>query len=581
MHSSDLAQFFENFANLLEIQGNEEDSFPIIAYRRAAETLRDHEGDILTLIHEGKLHTLHGIGKGIEDRARELVENGKVEDYVKLTKKIPESILDVLKVPFLGPKKAAVLFKELKVKDIPSLKKAIKSGKIEKLPGFGKKTVEKFEEGLKIMEKIQGRTLLGLSIPIVEDLLKELKKCKEIKKMEVAGSFRRREDSIGDVDILVIAKNRSKFADFVTELPEVSEVIGKGDTKISVRLESGLQVDFRMIEEDHWGASLQYFTGSKQHNIEMRSYAKEKGLKVSEYGVFETRSAGSVTRAVHDKKQIAGKTEAEVYKSLGMDLIPPELRQSSGEIDAALNHKLPDLIKLDDIRGDLHVHSTWSDGHATIEEMAKAADKLGLEYICISDHSPGLSVAGGPKTKADVLKKKKEIEEVQKKVKVKILCGTEVDIKADGSLDYSDDILKLFDIVIAAIHSGFSSDNTERLIAAIEHPLVHAIAHPTGRMIGSRKSYDLNEELLYKKAAESGTWLEINGQPTRMDLPASMVRKAKDAGCKFLIASDAHAVKEFSFLDLGVSVAKRGWLDKSDAVNAMELKKVLSARKTA
>jgi DNA polymerase (family 10) len=583
MHPSSLAQFFEDFAALLEIRGDEDDAFPILAYKRAAEVFREYEGDILKLIKEEKLHTLHGIGKRIEEKAKELIDTGKVKEYEVLKKEVPETLLDVLKVPFLGPKKAAALFHELKVKDIPTLKKALKSGKAEKLPRFGKKTVEKFEEGLKLLDRMTGRTLIGDAIPVVDELLKTLKKCKEITKMEVAGSFRRREETIGDIDILTTVKNRTKVADFITKLKDVEQVLGKGDTKVSVLLQSGLQVDVRMIDPKCYGAALQYFTGSKAHNVELRAYAKSKGFKISEYGIFKVSDDVILSSSKDDTKAkeefVGGKTEQELYEALKMDLVPPELRQASGEIDAALNHELPNLIERADIKGDLHVHSTWSDGHHSIEEMAKTAEKLGHEYICISDHSPGLIIAQGPKTKADVQKKIKEIEAVQKKVKIKILCGTEVDIKTDGTLDYPDSVLKLFDIVIASIHSGFTKDNTDRLLKAMEHPLVHAIGHPTGRMIGSRQSYALDEDALYKKAVETGTWLEINGQPSRLDLPFTMSRKAKAAGVKFIISTDAHSTKNLELMDLGVSTARRGWIEKKDVVNTLSLKQFLNARK--
>jgi DNA polymerase (family X) len=596
MHPSELSQFFEDFAALLEIRGNEEDSFPILAYKRAAETLRDHEGDIEKLVQEGKLHTLPGIGKRIEEKTGELMKTGKVQEYEELINEVPETLLDVLKVPFLGPKKASALFHELKVKDLASLEKALKSGKAEKLPRFGKKTVDKFLDGLKLLEKIKGRTLLGDAIPIVNDLLTQLKKCKDIQTMEVAGSYRRHEETIGDIDILTTVKNAEKVADFVAKLPDVEHILGKGDTKVSVLMKSGLQVDVRMVEKKSYGAALQYFTGSKAHNVELRAYAKSKGYKISEYGIFRVKDNDAILRGHHDDTEnhktrsreprlsateefIAGTSEAELYETIGMDFIPPELRQASGEIEAALNHELPKLVETGDIKGDLHCHSTWSDGKNSIEEMARSAEKKGYAYIAISDHSPSLAITGGPKTKADVLKKKKEIEAVQKKVKITILCGTEVDIMKDGSLDYPDEILKEFDIVIAAIHSAFEGDQTERLLKAIRHPLVHAIAHPTSRKIGERQAIQFDEDAIYSAAAQTGTWLEINGQPVRLDLPYTMVRKAKNMGVKFIVSSDAHSIRNLDLMDLGISVARRGWLEKKDVVNTLSQEKFLSARK--
>ena len=574
MHPSELATFFQNFADLLEIRGREEDGFPIIAYRRAVDVLQDHEGDILKLIKEEKLHTLPGIGKGIEVKAKELIDTGKVKEYEVLKKQVPESVLDLLRIPSLGPKKASALFNELKVKDIEGLKKAIGSGKAEKLPRFGKKTVEKFTKGMKMLEKMKGRTLLGDATIVVEALLKELKKCKEITKMEVAGSFRRREETVGDIDILTTVKDTSKVADFITSLKDVEQVLGKGDTKISVLLNTGLQVDVRMIEPKSYGAALQYFTGSKAHNVELRTYAKENGFKINEYGIFPSSNPPGV------ESPFDASRESAIYETLKMNFIPPELRQANGEIKSALDHKLPDLIELEDIKGDLHVHSSWSsDAKGSIEEMAKTAEDLGYEYICITDHSVSIGIAAGPKTKTEVIKKKKEIEKAQKKLKIKILCGTEVDIKSDGSLDYSDDILKEMDFVIAAIHSSFDKDNTDRLISAINHPLVHAIAHPTGRLLGKRNAYPFDEDKVYKEAKKNNVWLEINAHPSRLDLPSSMCRKAKAAGCKFIINTDAHRGGGLSFMHFGVSTASRGWIEKSDVVNTMPLKKFLGELK--
>jgi DNA polymerase (family 10) len=596
----DVPDVIEKIGELLEIRGKEADAFRIRAYKRAAQALRDHSGEIERLVKEGTLTELAGIGDAIAEKVAEYLETGRIKAYEDLKKKMPEGLLELLSVPSLGPKKVKLLYQKLNVKSITDLKRVIAAGKLLGLPGIQERMIEKIKEGIALVEEIGRRRLLGEIKGMVEELLHEFKKCKTITRMDVGGSYRRREETIGDIDVLVLAKKRNEVAAFVRKLPNLEKVIAEGEKKISFLLKGNLQTDIRMIEEEEWGAALQYFTGSKAHNVELRSYAKSKGMKVSEYGVFRTKTPrfqdSKIPRSVRrsTEERIAGRTEEEVYKALGMDYIEPELRQGSGEIQAALAGRLPKLVELKDIRGDLHVHSTWSsDGKETIENMARAAEALGYEYICIADHSPSIGIAAGPKTKPQILKKKEEIERVQKKVNIKILNGTEVDIRADGSLDYSDDILKEFDFIIAAIHSGFSRDNTDRLLKAIEHPLVSAIAHPTGRHFGVRNSYPMNEDLVFQKAAETGTFLEINGQPVRLDLPFNLVRKAKEwslpraslegasRGVRFVINTDAHSAGGLSLMDLGVSVARRGWLEKGDVANALSLKDFLRTLRKA
>lgn len=576
----DIPDAIEAIGELLEIRGKENDAFRIRAYKRAAQILRDHVSEIEERVKQGTLTQLSGIGEAIAEKVEEYVKTGKIKAYEDLKKTIPDGLLDILRVPGLGPKKAKILYQKLKVKDIGSLQKALESGKVVGLPGFQERMVEKLLEGIALLEGFTGRRLLGEVMPTVEAVIGELKKCKAIEKLEVGGSYRRREETIGDIDVLVLAHDRAKVGQCIRNLPGMERIIAEGEEKISFLLHDGLQIDIRMIDPQSWGAALQYFTGSKAHNVELRSLAKSKGLKLNEYGVFRMRGKNAV--------KISGRTEEEVYGALGMDWMPPELRQGSGEIQSALAGRLPTLIERKDIKGDLHVHSTWSDGQDTIEEVAKAADRLGYEYIAISDHSPSLRIAAGPKTKAQILKKKKEIEAVQKKVKVKILCGTEVDIKMDGSLDYSDDLLKLFDVVIASIHSGFTTDATKRLLKAIHHPLVHAIGHPTGRHLGSRNPYPFDVDVVIEACVKTGTWLEVNGQPTRLDLPFALVRKAKEMGAcppklgeaerrgaKFIVSSDAHSASGLGIVDLGVSVARRGWLEKKDIINTRHLKDFL------
>lgn len=558
-------------ADLYLLGGKESDRYRISSYRRAAQTIKYFPKDIAEMDRQGRLEEIPGIGKALSEKIHEYLSTGKIHTYEELKGEFPETLLRLMDIPSLGPKKVQLLWKELGVIDKKSLEKVLKNGEAEELPGFGKKTVENILQGINIGERLKERKLLGEMMPIVADMLHYLRQSKFTLKVEAAGSFRRREETIGDLDFLAVSKEPKKLISYFVSHPRTKKILGEGDTKGSIILEGDQQIDLRVVGADEWGAALQYFTGSKEHNIHLRTLIHEKGLMINEYGVFKLTKEGT------KGKKVAGKSEEEVYKSLGMQYIPPEMRTDTGEIAAAmLKKKLPRLIEAKDIRGDLHSHTTYSDGIHSIEQMAKTADELGIEYLALTDHSPGLIVANGLKTK-DIPKKIAELQKVQKKVKVKLLMGTEVDILADGSLDYPDKVLEKFDVVVASVHAGFTKDNTQRIMKAMEHPLVNIIGHISGRMIGSREAYPIDYDKLFKRAVETGTWIEINAQPERQDISWDHLRRGKEMGVQFVINTDSHSKDTLWYRELGAAIARRGWLEKSDVINSLSREKFLLA----
>lgn len=569
MKNFEIAEIFQHMAEILEFIGsqNPTDRFRMNAYVRASMALRNLPDDVEKYAAEKKLLTIPGIGAGLAKKIEEYIKTGKIHEYAMMKAMVPKGIFELMAIPFLGPKKVKVLHQKLGIESVKDLEKAVKQGKVQKLPGFGEKSAEKILEGIEMKKESRGRMLLGEVYFPVMRLLENLKKIKEVKEAQAAGSFRRREATIGDIDILLttkkeknIGKDAEKIMKRFSEFKEVKKVLAEGETKISVLTNEGFQVDIRIVEPAQFGSALQYFTGSKNHNIHLRTFAKSRGFKLSEYGFFK------------GKKLAASRTEEDCYKALGMQYIPPELRTDSGEIEAALKHKIPaDLIELSDLRGDLHVHSNWSDGAYSIEEIALAAQKLGYEYIAVTDHSSSARIAGGLNL-ARIRARRKEIEKVQDKLKIKILNGAEIDILADGSLDYPDEVLKDFDIVVASIHLRFAQDNTDRILRAMESPYVHIIGHPSGRLIGERKEYPLDYEKIFKCAVKTKTAIEINSHYKRFDLQDIYMRDAQSAGVKFAINSDAHSIGGLWLVELGCKWARRGWVQKEDVINAMGLK---------
>lgn len=542
----------------MEFLGNPNDKFKIRAFVNASLAIRASEDSLEKLAQAKRLKEIPGVGEGIAKKIEEYIATGKITEFELLKKTIPKGFFEMMSIPSLGPKKVKVLYEKLNIKTIEDLEKAVKDGRVAALDGFGERSSQKILEGIEMRAKSKGRRLLGSVYLTVNEILDWMKKCEDVSKITPAGSFRRVEETVGDIDILATGRKSEKIIAHFLKMPFIEEVLAKGDTKASIFTKDGLQVDLRVVAPSQFGSALQYFTGSKLHNIHLRTFAKNRGFKLSEYGFFK------------GDKLVASKTEEDCYRALGMQYIEPELRSDTGEIEAAYKHELPDLINLSDIKGDLHTHSTWSDGANSIEEMAAAAEKRGYEYIAISDHSQSLTIANGLSIER-VKAKKRDIDKLNEKFRVKILLGTEVDILADGSIDYPNDILKMFDTVVASIHSRFQQDNTERILAAMENPFVNIIGHPSGRLIGSRNPYQLDYEKLFKKAAETGTAIEINSHYQRLDLQDKYMRDAKRYGCMFSINTDSHSIHDLWMMELGVAWARRGWIEKKDVLNTFSL----------
>jgi len=564
MKNREVASMFYEMADVLELQGVE---WKPNAYRKAARAIESLSEPIEEIYAKGGIKALlqiPGVGKNLALKIEEFLKTGKIKAYNKLAKKIPKGVEKMMHVPGLGPKKVMMLHKKLKIKNIKELERAAKTGKLRKLAGFGAKSEQDVLRGLKILKQGMQRKLLGLAFPIAQELAERLSRVDGVKRAEPAGSLRRMKETVGDVDVLVISTKPTKVMDVFTRMPEVQTIMAKGPTKSTVIFKDGLQADVRVLDQKSFGAALQYFTGSKDHNVKLRQLAIKKGYKLSEYGLFKKN------------KYVCGKTEKEVYAKLGLPVMAPELRENTGEIEAAMRKKLPKIIPYNVIKGDLHVHSRWSDGLNSIEEMAKAAQRRGNKYIALTDHSKSTYVAKGMDKKR-LVKYLAEIEKVQKKVKIRILKGAEVDILADGSLDFDNKVLKKLDLVLVDIHSGFKSSRKEmtaRILKAFDNPYVNIFAHPTGRLINQRNPYDFDFEKVAKKAKERGIALEVDSQPARLDLKDTHIRAAVELGCKISISSDAHSVDQLRFMELGIAQARRGWAQEKDVINTWPLKKL-------
>ncbi len=562
MDKMKVAQILEEIADMLEMKGVD---FKPRAYRNAANQIRSMSRDIKDVIEKDELEDIPGIGKGIAKKVRELVETGSLEYYEELKKEFPIDFKSLLSVEGIGPKTIKLFYEELNVKNLDDLEEVAKKGKIKDLEGMGEKTEKKILNNIAFARKSKGRLLLGYTLPLAEDLKQKIKNFKYVDKIKVAGSLRRMKETIGDIDILVVTQKPEKVMDFFTSLDRVQEVIAKGKSKSTVRLEEGIEADLRTINAKSFGAALLYFTGSKQTNIEMRKIAIDKGYKLNEYGLFK------------GEKQKAGKTEKEVFDKLDLDFIEPELRENRGEVEAAQKGNLPDLVGYDDIKGDLQMHSKWSDGTYSIEDMAKAAKKLGHEYIAMTDHTGTLRVAGG--MDADEIREQmKEIDKINDKIDgITVLNGVEVNIQSDGTLDIKDEVLQDLDIVVASIHSGFRQSKeklTNRIISAMENENVNIIAHPTGRKIKERKAYELDLEKIFETSKETNTFLEINSYPVRLDLNDINVKHVIEAGCKLAINTDSHSTEHLKYIKLGIATARRGWAKKEDIINTLPLSKL-------
>jgi DNA polymerase (family 10) len=559
MDNQEIANVFDEVADLLEITG--ENFFRVRAYRNAARSLGDFPQPLGEMSLE-ELGELPGIGKDLAEKIVELAAGKEIDIHRDLLKKVPHGLLDLRRIHGLGPKRIKLLHEELGVRDLPSLERAAGAGAIAKVRGLGAKLEQQVLKALKERQaEPEKRMLYSEAERIVEKLLAHLKKCRAVATLDVAGSFRRRRDTVGDLDILAVSSEPAAVMKQMIAYPGVKDTLGSGETKTSVMLSDGLQVDLRVVERKSYGAALMYFTGSKAHNVHLRRIAQGKHLLLNEYGLFK------------GEKAVAGVDEKGVYRALGLEWIEPELREDRGEIEASQYHKLPDLIERKDLRGDLHTHSTWTDGRAS-----KAA---GLEYYAVTDHSQRLKMARGLDPRR-LREQWKEIEKVQAKVGgVRMLRGIEVDVLDDGSLDLPDEVLRELDWVVASVHSKLEMDRdamTRRIIAAVRNPVVDVIGHPSGRLIGRRSASSFDLEAVLKAAHEEGCALEVNSQPERLDLTDTACLAAKHAGVKLVISSDSHATSQFDGLDYGVNQARRGWIEPGEVLNTRPLNKLRQRR---
>ena len=540
------------------------------AYSRAAQGIADLEKSVREVYEEGgakALRNIPGVGQSIAEHIEELLKTGKLKYFEQLKKQAPVDVAGLTAISGLGPKSIKRLYTELKVRNVADLAKAARAGKVRDLAGFGAKAEENILKGIEFLKKDGGRFNLGQVAPAARSLETWLAKVPGVERLTVAGSMRRWKETVGDIDILSAAKDPAALLTAFTKMPNVSRVLARGETKSSVQISSGMQVDLRVVPKESYGAALCYFTGSKEHNVALRELAIKKGLKLNEYGLWK------------GKKQVAGATEEEVYKALGLEYIEPELREMTGEIEAARARKLPQLVQYKDIHGDLQVQTDWTDGTASIENMALAAAERGLKYLVITDHTKRLAMAHGLDEER-LLSQMSAIDKVQKKLgsKIRVLKGTECDILKDGSLDLPDSVLAKLDVVGVSLHSFFNlpeAEQTERALRAIRNPHTDIFFHPTGRLIGKREACKLDMERIIRAAKETGTVLEVNSFPDRLDLKDDHVRMAVGAGVKLAIDSDAHAPAHFDLLSYGVAVARRGWAEKGDVINAWPAEKML------
>lgn len=569
MKNKELAKIFNEIADFLDADKVE---FKPFAYRKAAITLETMEEDAGSIYRRGGLRALEdipGVGKSIAEKIEEYLKTGKIQYYENLRLRLPVNLEEIVAVEGMGPKRAKVLYRELGVRNLEDLEKAALNHKIAPLPGFGEKTESNIIEGIEFLKRSKGRFLLGDILPRVREIYDELKEMPEIEKIDIAGSLRRMKETIGDADFLVILSPKAdkeagakRIMDFFTAFPGVVKIWSKGTTKASVRLEEGFDMDIRVLPPRSYGAALQYFTGSKEHNVALRRVALEKGLKLSEYGLFR----GS--------RQLSGESEEEIYRLLGMRWIPPEMREDQGEIEAALKGKLPKIIGYRDILGDLHCHSNWNGGNNSIEEIAASAEVLGYEYVGIADHTEFLKIEHGL-NEAALERRNRQIDKLNaeaasKKRKFRILKGCEANIMPDGSIDINGAALAKLDYVIAGIHSSFKmprSAMTKRLVRAMENPNVDIISHPTGRLLKHRDEYDIDFDMILRTAKKTGTVLEINSYPQRLDLDGYNIRRAKISGVKMVINTDAHRTDQLRFIEYGIAQARRGWAEPADIIN--------------
>lgn len=576
MRNQEVAEIFAAIADMLAILG--ENYHRIMAYRRAAENVATLGRPLEEVWQAGELEAIPGIGKTLAAKIDELMRSGRLEAYEKLQAQVPAGVVEMLQVLDVGPKRAALFWRELGITSVDALEKAARAGRLRALPGMGAKSEEKVLAGVEALKRRTGRTLLGMAWPLADVMLEALREAPGVMQAAPAGSLRRMRETVGDLDLLVASTDPEPVMDCFRELPQVAEVLLSGSTKTSIRTQEGFQVDLRVLDPSRWGTALQYFTGSQAHNIRLRGLALERGFSLSEYALKR-----------EDGTEVLCATEREVYATLDLPLIPPELREDRGEIEAASADRLPQLIRSRDLKGDLQFHSTWSDGHQSLLQMARAARARGMEYALVTDHSRGLGIAQGL-TSEDLARQRTEIEEVNQVMDravhksaeeggFRLLAGVEVEIRSDGTLDLPDEVLSGLDLVVAAVHSGLRQSReqvTARVLTAIRNPHVDIIAHPTGRLIGEREGADLDLEAILRAAADTGTVLEVNAHPARLDLCDIHVRRAVELGVKLAISSDAHDVEGFDMLPFGIATARRGWATAADVLNTCDVEEVVA-----
>ncbi len=575
MTNAQAAQILEEIAALLELEG--ENTFRIRSYRRAAETLAglvDELEDIFAAEGIKGLQNLSGIGKGIAHKLAELIQTGQMTYHRQLRDKYPDGILEMMRVSGLGPRTVALVYDQLGIDSVDELEKAAKNQQLRDLPGLGAQSEQKILHNIQLYRRGTQRALLGDILPVAERLVAMLREHPAVIDAEIAGSARRRRATIGDLDLLATSQQPAQICEAFAASEELAEIIMAGDTKVSGLLPEGRQVDLRVVEPDSYGAALQYFTGSVEHSVVLRERAQKMGLTINEYGVFKVRSG-------KPGKKVAGKTEAGVYEAVGLPWIPPELRENRGEIEAAANGKLPELIELKDIRSDLHMHTVGSDGHNTLEQMAEACRQRGYQYMGITDHSPVLTVAGGM-TAPEIKQQRQQIDQLNQRyeeegIPVRILAGLEADILTDGEVDVPDEVYELLDYVLGAIHQGFSADAdkmTKRIIAGLQSGKVDILGHPTGRLLLQREAYGIHLDDVIEAAGELDVAVEINANPHRLDLDDIHARFAQNNGTLLSINTDAHTIEHLDFMRYGVATARRGWIEAPAVINTWPLSKL-------
>lgn len=552
---------FNDIADMLEVKN--ESPFRITAYRRAARALEGLTEDVAAVAARGELEDIPGIGKGTAEKIQEFLQTGTCKYYEELRASLPPGITALMSVPEVGPKTAMVLYERLGIKTIDELERSCREGKVRTLPRMGEKTEENILKGIALLRRAKERLPIGQVLPHAQELVEALRALPEVKQVGVAGSLRRMKETIGDIDVLVTSTKSEPVMDVFTSFPKVRQVLAKGPTRSSVVLDVGIQADVRVVEPESFGAALQYFTGSKEHNVKLREKAVRKGLKINEYGVFK----------VKDDRHVAGRTEEEVYKAVGLPWIPPEIREDQGEIELAERGVLPALIAQQDIRGDLQMHTRWSDGSDSVEEMARAAKDLGYEYIAITDHSQSLKFVGGV-TVEELRDHLKAAKKASDRIGIAVLLGTECDILPDGRLDYPDEVLRDLDVVVCSVHSRLRmprEEMTARIVKALEHPHADILGHPTGRLLGQREAYDVDIEKLIEAARRTGRALEINASPERLDLNDVHAKMARERGVKLVISTDAHNRYQLKYMEFGIGVARRAWVEPKDVLNTLPL----------